>query len=68
MLKRLLGFFSHDPAIDLGTANDRIIPPQTPYVDVKYSQALALSTAYQGGVVAWVAFWALYGAGGDSGA
>ena len=25
--------------------------------------ALALSTAYQGGVVAWVAFWAFYGMG-----
>ena len=41
----------------------RIIAPQTPYVDLKYSQALALSTAYQGGVVVWVAFWALYGRG-----
>ncbi|WYK06089.1 energy-coupling factor ABC transporter permease [Cereibacter sphaeroides f. sp. denitrificans] len=36
----------------------RIIAPHTPYVDLKYRQALALSTAYQGGVVAWVAFWA----------
>lgn len=41
----------------------RIIAPGTAYVDLKYSQALALSTAYQGGVVAWVAFWALYGQG-----
>lgn len=41
----------------------RIIPAQTPYVEVKYWQALALSTAYQGGVVAWVAFWAFYGQG-----
>ena len=41
----------------------RIIAPDTAYVDLKYSQALALSTAYQGGVVAWVAFWALYGQG-----
>jgi ABC-type Co2+ transport system permease subunit len=41
----------------------RIIAPKTPYVDLKYGQALALSTAYQGGVVAWVAFWALYGHG-----
>ena len=41
----------------------RIIPARTPYVDVKYWQALALSTAYQGGVVAWVAFWAFYGHG-----
>ncbi|MBT9372894.1 energy-coupling factor ABC transporter permease [Rhizobium sp. CSW-27] len=41
----------------------RIIPRRTAYVDLKYSQALALSTAYQGGIVAWVAFWALYGHG-----
>ncbi len=41
----------------------RIIPASTPYVDVRYTQALALSTAYQGGIVAWVAFWAFYGHG-----
>ncbi len=41
----------------------RIIPPHTSYVDLKYTEALALSTAYQGGVVAWVAFWAFYGQG-----
>lgn len=41
----------------------RIIAPHTPYVDLRYTQALALSTAYQAGVVAWVAFWALYGQG-----
>jgi len=41
----------------------RIIPADTAYVDLKYTQVLALSTAYQGGVVAWVAFWAFYGQG-----
>lgn len=41
----------------------KIIPARTPYVDVTYWQALALSTAYQGGIVAWVAFWAFYGSG-----
>ncbi|MES9944778.1 MAG: energy-coupling factor ABC transporter permease [Candidatus Thiodiazotropha sp.] len=41
----------------------RLIPAKTAYKDVKYAQALALSTAYQGGVVAWVAFWAFYGNG-----
>ncbi|HIC82511.1 MAG TPA: cobalt transporter, partial [Kiloniellaceae bacterium] len=41
----------------------RIIPARTPYVEVTYWQALALSTAYQGGIVAWVAFWAFYGQG-----
>ena len=41
----------------------RIIPANTPYVELNYGQALALSTAYQGGIVAWVAFWAIYGQG-----
>ncbi|MFV0244884.1 MAG: energy-coupling factor ABC transporter permease [Qingshengfaniella sp.] len=41
----------------------RIIPRETAYVDVTYRQALALSASYQGGIVAWVAFWALYGQG-----
>ncbi|MEM7671436.1 MAG: energy-coupling factor ABC transporter permease, partial [Pseudomonadota bacterium] len=41
----------------------RLIAPGTAYVDLKYRQAFALSTAYQGGVVAWVAFWAFYGQG-----
>ena len=41
----------------------RIIPAHTPYVEIKYRQALALSTAYQGGIVCWVAFWAFYGKG-----
>jgi len=41
----------------------RIIAPGTAYVDLSYSQALTLSGMYQGGVVAWVAFWAFYGQG-----
>jgi len=41
----------------------RIIPANTAYKDVSYGQALKLSTAYQGGVVAWVGFWAVYGSG-----
>ncbi len=41
----------------------RIIPARTAYKDVTYVQALALSTAYQGGIVTWVAFWAFYGQG-----
>lgn len=44
----------------------RIIPARTAYVDTSYKQALALSTAYQGGIVAWVAFWAVYGHGFSS--
>ncbi len=41
----------------------KVIPQNVAYKDIKYTQALALSTAYQGGIVAWVAFWALYGQG-----
>ena len=41
----------------------RIIPADIPYRDVTYKQALALSVAFQGGIVSWVAFWALYGQG-----
>lgn len=51
------------PLFAVAALAHRIIAPSTPYVDVKYTQALALSTAYQGGVVAWVAFWAFYGQG-----
>ena len=40
-----------------------MISRNTAYVDLKYRQALALSTTYQAGVIAWVAFWALYGSG-----
>ncbi|MDA4847431.1 energy-coupling factor ABC transporter permease [Hoeflea poritis] len=41
----------------------RIVPARTAYKDVSYKQTLALSTAYQGGIVCWVAFWAFYGSG-----
>ena len=41
----------------------RIIPRSTAYVDLTYAQTLKLSLAYQGGIVVWVAFWALYGHG-----
>lgn len=51
------------PLWGIGLLAKRIVPAATPYVELKYSQALALSTAYQGGIVAWVAFWAIYGHG-----
>ena len=51
------------PLWAVGALAKRIIGPKTAYVDLKYGQALALSTAYQGGVVAWVALWAFYGQG-----
>ncbi|MAU95173.1 MAG: cobalt transporter [Fulvimarina sp.] len=51
------------PLFALSTLADRVIPKRTAYVDTGYGHALALSTAYQGGIVAWVAFWAFYGEG-----
>lgn len=51
------------PLFALSAVARRIIAPGTPYVELKYSQALALSTTYQAGIVGWVAFWALYGQG-----
>jgi ABC-type Co2+ transport system permease subunit len=51
------------PLFALSKLAEHLIPAKTAYVDVRYRQALVLSTAYQGGIVAWVAFWALYGHG-----
>ena len=44
----------------------RIIPAKTAYVDLRYHDVLALSAAYQGGVIAWVGFWVVYGQGADA--
>jgi ABC-type Co2+ transport system permease subunit len=51
------------PLFALHELAKRVIAPGTAYVDLEYKQVLALSTVYQGGVVAWVVFWAIYGAG-----
>ena len=51
------------PLFMVGAIGKKIIPEATAYKDITYKQAFALSTAYQGGVVAWVAFWAVYGQG-----
>ena len=51
------------PLFAIRALADRIIPGEIAYVDLQYRQTLMLSTAYQSGIVAWVAFWALYGAG-----
>lgn len=51
------------PLFAMSLLAKKIIPAQTAYKDVSYTQALQLSTAYQGGIVAWVAFWAFYGQG-----
>jgi len=51
------------PLFALEVVGRRIIALHTPYVDLEYIQVLKLSATYQGGVVAWVAFWAFYGQG-----
>ena len=51
------------PLFGVAAVARHIVPPQTPYVDLGYWQVFRLSLVYQGGVAAWVAFWALYGQG-----
>ena len=51
------------PLFAIAALARKVVPAGTAYVDLTYGQALKLSTAYQGGVVAWVAFWVLYGQG-----
>lgn len=51
------------PLFAIAALARRIIAPGTAYVDISYAQALKLSAAYQGGVIAWVAFWVFYGQG-----
>ncbi|WP_425039353.1 energy-coupling factor ABC transporter permease [Primorskyibacter sp. S187A] len=41
----------------------RFVPRTTAYVDLRYVDVLKVSAVCQGGVVAWVAFWAIYGQG-----
>src|SRR5262249_52390089 len=48
------------PLFAIGALAGRVIARETAYVDLQYRQALSLSTAYQAGIVAWVAFWAIY--------
>ena len=51
------------PLFAISWVAGRIIPPNIAYVDLTYTQVLKLSATYQAGIVAWVAFWALYGQG-----
>ncbi|MFT6102324.1 MAG: hypothetical protein ACJA2B_000766 [Candidatus Endobugula sp.] len=41
----------------------KTIPQNIAYKDLAYSQVLKLSLVYQGGIVSWVVFWAVYGQG-----
>jgi len=51
------------PLFAMSMVARRVISPNTAYVDISYKQTLQLSLMYQGGIVAWVAFWAFYGQG-----
>lgn len=51
------------PLLALHALTKHVIAKGTAYVDLSYKQALAMSATYQGGIVAWVAFWAFYGQG-----
>jgi hypothetical protein len=51
------------PLFAIQAVATRFIAANTAYVDLSYKQALMLSTTYQAGVVAWVAFWAILGNG-----
>ena len=51
------------PLFAMQAVASRIIPEGKAYVDLEYADVLKLSATFQGGVVAWVAFWAFYGQG-----
>jgi hypothetical protein len=51
------------PVLAMAALAQRIIPADTPYTEVTYGQAAKLSAVFQGGIVAWVAFWVFYGQG-----
>ncbi|WP_298914315.1 energy-coupling factor ABC transporter permease [uncultured Roseobacter sp.] len=51
------------PLFAMHAVASRFVPEDKAYVDLAYSDVLKLSGLYQGGVVAWVAFWAFYGQG-----
>jgi len=51
------------PLFAMSYVAKKVIPQNIAYKDIAYKDALKLSLIYQGGVVTWVAFWALYGQG-----
>lgn len=51
------------PLFAMAALARRIVAPGTAYVDLSYAQVAKLSATFQGGIVAWVAFWAFYGQG-----
>ena len=51
------------PLLGLALLLPRIVPGHQAFVDLGYAQVLKMSLIYQGGIVAWVVFWATYGQG-----
>ncbi len=51
------------PLYAMAVIAKRVIPETVAYKDLSYAQTVKLSLAYQGGIISWVAFWALYGQG-----
>jgi hypothetical protein len=51
------------PLFGLQALAARVLPKGRAYVDLDYAHVAKLSLTYQGGIVAWVAFWAVWGQG-----
>ncbi len=47
----------------LSFAMKKIVPEKTAYKDISYAQMLKISIVWEGAIVSWVAFWAIYGQG-----
>ncbi len=47
----------------LNMAAKKVIPKGLAYKDMTYTQLLKLSIVWEGAIVSWVAFWAIYGQG-----
>ena len=47
----------------LSFAMKKIVPEKTAYKDISYAQMLKMSIVWEGAIVSWVAFWAIYGQG-----
>ncbi|MDF1882170.1 energy-coupling factor ABC transporter permease [Sulfurimonas sp. MAG313] len=51
------------PLMGIAYLAKKVIPEDVSYTELKYSQVLKLSLVFQGGIVSWVAFWAVYAQG-----
>lgn len=51
------------PLFAMAVLAKKVIPNNVAYKDLTYAQTVKLSVAYQGGIISWVAFWAVYGQG-----